>query len=63
MDMVDDSQSQGRNSPKRPFLLNIAEIDFEFLSPSGDLGIGLVWDNNRTGQLFGPTVKILSKLN
>ena len=30
MDMVDDSQSQGRNSQKRPFLLNIAEIDFDF---------------------------------
>ena len=23
-----------------------------FLSPSGDLGIGLVWDNNRTGPTF-----------
>ena len=40
-----------------------------FLSPSGDLGIGLVWDNNRTPpdrttlQLFGPTVEILFKLN
>ena len=34
-----------------------------FLSPSGDLGIGLVWDNNPTPQLFGPTVEILFKLN
>ena len=34
-----------------------------FLSPSGDLGIGLVWDNNRTPQLFGPTVEILFKQN
>ena len=39
-----------------------------FLSPSGDLGIGLVWDNlswpHPTGpQLFGPTVEILFKLN
>ena len=40
-----------------------------FSSPSGDLGIGLVWDNNRTPphptapQLFGPTVEILFKLN
>ena len=39
------------------------------LSRSGDLGIGLVWDNNRTPpdptgpQLFGPTVEILFKLN
>ena len=38
-----------------------------FLSPSGDLGIGLVWDNHpdRTTppQLFGPTVEILFKVN
>ena len=36
-----------------------------FISPSGDLGIGLVWDNNRTGPdpHFGPTVEILFKLN
>ena len=44
-----------------------------FLSPSGDLGIGLVWHNlsplDPTGphptppQLFGPTVEILFKLN
>ena len=38
------------------------------LSPSGDLGIGLVWDNHPhpTGPdhpLFGPTVEILFKLN
>ena len=33
------------------------------LSPSGDLGIGLVWDNNPTGPPhFGPTVEVLSKL-
>ena len=37
-----------------------------FLSPSGDLGIGLVWDNHppdRTEPLFGPTVEIRSQLN
>ena len=35
-----------------------------FLSPSGDLGIGLVWDNRTTPPwLFGPTVEILFKLN
>ena len=43
-----------------------------FLSPSGDLGISLVWHNlsppDRTGpdsflQLFGPTVEILFKVN
>ena len=35
-----------------------------FLSPSGDLGIGLVWDNHpHHPQLFGPTVEILFKLN
>ena len=38
-----------------------------FLSPLGDLGIGLVWDNHpdRTTppQLFGPTVEILFKVN
>ena len=35
------------------------------LSPSGDLGIGLVWDNRTTPPhpLFGPTVEILFKLN
>ena len=35
-----------------------------FLSLSGDLGIGLVWDN-RTGPAphFGPTVEILFQLN
>ena len=38
------------------------------LSPSGDLGIGLVWDNHRTppdptGPHFGPNVEILFKLN
>ena len=34
------------------------------LSPSGDLGIGLVWDNRTTPQpLFGQTVEILFKLN
>ena len=38
------------------------------LSPSGDLGIGLVWDNQPTPpqpgpQLFGPTVEFLFKLN
>ena len=39
------------------------------LSPSGDLGISLVWHNlsppDRTGphRLFGPTVEILFKLN
>ena len=32
------------------------------LSPSGDLGIGLVWDNHPY-RLFGPTVEILFKLN
>ena len=39
----------------------------QFLSPSGDLGIGLVWDNptgpDPTGPHFGPTVEILFKLN
>ena len=44
------------------------QINITFLSPSGDLGIGLVWDNHphRTGPdhpLFGPTVEILFKLN
>ena len=38
-----------------------------FFSPSGDLGIGLVWDNlswpHWTGPLFGPNVEILFKLN
>ena len=39
-----------------------------FLSSSGDLGIGLVWDNptgpDRTPPpLFGPTVEILFKVN
>ena len=33
-----------------------------FLSPSGDLGIGLVW-HNRTGPHFGLTVEILFKVN
>ena len=37
------------------------------LSPSGDLGISLVWHNlsppDPTPQLFGPTVEILFKLN
>ena len=39
------------------------------LSPSGDLGIGLVWHNlspldpTPPPQLFGPTVEILFKLN
>ena len=34
------------------------------LSPSGDLGIGLVWDNNwAPGPHFGPTVEILFQLN
>ena len=38
------------------------------LSPSGDLGIGLVWDNHPDQptpphRLFGPTVEILFKLN
>ena len=37
-------------------------IAFELLSPSGDLGIGLVW-HNLSGQLFGPTDEILFKLN
>ena len=40
---------------------------FSLLSPSGDLGISLVWDNHpdRTGTdpHFGPTVEILFKLN
>ena len=36
-----------------------------FLSPSGDLGIGLVWHNLSPPphRLFGPTVEILFKLN
>ena len=34
-----------------------------FLSPSGDLGIGLVWDNPGPDRLFGLTVEILFKLN
>ena len=38
-----------------------------FLSPSGDLGISLVWHNlsppDPTGPHFGPTVEILFKLN
>ena len=39
-----------------------------FLSPSGDLGIGLVWDNPTPphptpDRLFGLTVEILFKLN
>ena len=35
-----------------------------FLSPSGDLGISLVWHNlSPPPQLFGPTVEILFKLN
>ena len=37
-----------------------------FLSPSGDLGIGLVWHNlslDPTGPHFGLTVEILFKLN
>ena len=43
-------------------------IFFLFLSPSGDLGIGLVWDNPTPphpgpDRLFGPTVEILFKLN
>ena len=41
-------------------------IDFTpLLSPSGDLGIGMVWDNHptRPHRLFGPTVEILFKLN
>ena len=42
------------------FLINI----WLFLSPSGDLGIGLVWDNRTTPQPdFGSTVEILFKLN
>ena len=46
-----------------PQNINLKQI-FLLLSPSGDLGIGLVWDNNRTtGPLFGPTVEILFKLN
>ena len=40
---------------------------FRFLSPSGDLGIALVWDNHpphpTPPQLFGPAVEILFKLN
>ena len=39
-----------------------------YLSPSGDLGIGLVWDILKphpppTHSLCGPTVEILFKLN
>ena len=41
--------------------------DLKFLlSSSGDLGIGLVWDNHPTPPhppYFGPTVEILFKLN
>ena len=44
-----------------PFLCSICII-FDLLSPSGDLGIGLVW-HNLSGQLFGPTDEILFKLN
>ena len=39
---------------------------WRFLSPSGDLGIGLVWDNHpdrTTGPHFGLTVEILFKVN
>ena len=45
-------------------VINFLDQFLSFLSPSIDLGIGLVWDNNPTGpQLFGPTVEILFKLN
>ena len=42
--------------------LHLKDIS-SLLSPSGDLGIGLVWDNPTPPRLFGPTVEILFKLN
>ena len=43
----------------------ILVFGFVFLSPSGDLGISLAYDNRTTGgsPLFGPSVEILFKLN
>ena len=44
-----------------------SSVDSVIVSPSGDLGIGLVWDKptgpDRTEPLFSPTVEILFKLN
>ena len=52
---------------QRPQRIMIAGSVFSpmFLSPSGDLGIGLVWDNPITLSIphFGPSVEIFSKLN
>ena len=42
----------------------LADLPAVLLSPSGDLGIGLVWHNlSNPHPLFGPTVEILFKLN
>ena len=55
----------GKLSSHSPFLFSLG-WESDLLSPSGDLGIGLVWDNHpdRTPpQLFGLSDEILFKVN
>ena len=64
LSVVTSSRNEQKNEikveicKKRPWFINL-------LSPSRDLGIGLVWDNHPPDRtpLFGPTVEILFKLN
>ena len=63
MIMLNNFVSSVRSSNSHPDLLVITTSLTHFLSPSGDLGIGLVWHNLSPPRLFGRTVEILFKVN
>ena len=63
--LVARNYGEGNNTLAALTLVTVTVPTTVFLSPSGDLGIRLVW-HNRTPpphRFFGPTVEILFKLN